>query len=57
MKLEKAPGIDQITAELLKTGGEPIVDMLHKIALKVWILDWSRMILNLIHKKKDDKLN
>jgi len=33
MKLWKTPGIDQITAEVLKAGGEPMVDMLHKIAL------------------------
>jgi len=30
--LWKTPGIDQITAEVLKAGGKPMVDMLHKIA-------------------------
>ena len=31
MKNRKAPGIDAITSEVLRSGGEPMLRMLHKI--------------------------
>ena len=60
-KYHKAPGIDQITAEAIRQGGEPMVQMLHKISRKVWSeevtpSDWSKMLVSPIHKK-GDRLN
>ena len=34
-KVRKAPGIDQISAEVIRSGGEPLVNMLHKIFCKI----------------------
>ncbi len=61
MKSRKAPGIDSITAEVLKTGGKPMIEMLHKIFNQIWKQektpkDWARMLVTPIHKK-GDKLN
>ena len=36
MKNNKAPAIDKITAEVLKTGGEPMISILHMIFKKIW---------------------
>ena len=36
MKLHKAPGIDSISAEVLRTGGKPMVERLHKIFNQIW---------------------
>ena len=61
MKNRKAPGIDAITAEVLKAAGKPMVDMLENIFNLIWNVestpkDWSRMVVTPIHKK-GDKLN
>ena len=58
MKRGKAPGIDEITTEVIKTAGEPMVKMLEKISKKVWHeekspKDWSRMLVSPVHKKGD----
>jgi hypothetical protein len=58
MKNSKSPGIDEITIEVIKAGGEPMTDMLEKIFIKVWNeekspKDWSRMLVNPIYKKGD----
>ena len=47
MKLKKAPGHDGITPEALKAGGEPTVNTLHKLFIKVLSTievpsEWSR---------------
>ena len=60
-KNRKAPGIDIITAEVLKAGGKPMTEMLHKIFNAIWVQektpkDWVRMLVTPIHKK-GDKLN
>ncbi len=56
MKNRKAPGVDSITAEVLKAGGDEMVQFLHMLFNKVWNeekppLDWSKMIVTPIHKK------
>ena len=58
MKNRKAPGTDIITAEVLKAGGEHMVNMLHKIFNIVWRTertpkDWGKMLVTPIHKKGD----
>ena len=37
MKNPKTPGIDSITAEVLKAGGKPMTEMLHKIFNAIWM--------------------
>ena len=54
----KAPGIDQISAEVIRCGAQPIAEMLHKIFLKTWHTekppkDWSKMLVSPIFKKGD----
>ena len=58
MKNRKAPGIDNITAEVLKAGGKPMTDMLGKIFNAIWVQektpkDWARMLVTPIHQKGD----
>ena len=58
LKNRKAPGVDVITAEAIKTAGQPMVDMLHKIFNLVWNSgktpkDWAKMLVTPIHKKGD----
>ena len=60
-KSKKAPGIDEITAEVIKAGGEPMQVMLEKLFRKIWNneispSDWQKMLVTPIHKK-GDKLN
>ena len=57
-KYRKAPGIDEITAEAIRSGGEPMVRMLHKILRKIWKTetpptDWSKLLISPIYKKGD----
>ena len=58
MKNGKAPGIDVITAEVLKASGDPMVAMLHKKFNTIYDTektpkDWAQMMVTLIHKKAD----
>ena len=51
LKSGKAPGSDEITPEVLKAGGDHMIQMLLKISKKVWEeerspLDWSRMLVS-----------
>ena len=57
----KAPGIDGITSELIKAGGDMLITMLIILFNKIIKTekspeDWSKMIITPIHKK-GDKLN
>jgi hypothetical protein len=60
MKSRKAPGNDDVTADLIKAGGLPIVIWLHDIFVDVWkseemVEDWTRAILIRLYKNKGDK--
>ncbi|CAF4074483.1 unnamed protein product [Adineta steineri] len=61
MKSKKAPGHDEITADILKAGGEPICRWLYEIFAEVWnkeemVEDWSVAILIRLFKKGDKQL-
>ena len=58
MKNNKAPGVDNITAEVLKAGGEPMIQMLYTLFQKIWKeekspSDWKRMLVTPVLKKGD----
>ena len=58
MKNNKAAGIDTVTAEVLKAGGQPMIKMLHKLYKKICDEeqtpeDWAKMLLTPVHKKGD----
>lgn len=60
-KFRKAPGIDQITAEAIRYGGDTMAQVLHKMIKHIWSnectpSDWSKMLVSPIHKK-GDRLN
>ena len=60
MKSGKAPGNDEITADLLKARGVPVLKCLYHLFDEIWkteqmIKDWSLVILILLFKNKDDK--
>ena len=64
MKNHKAPGADAISAEVLKAGGEAMINFLHLLFNKIWKeenppLEWSKMIVTPVHKKgnKSDPSN
>ncbi|CAF3321652.1 unnamed protein product [Rotaria socialis] len=61
MKSRKAPGNDEITADLLKAGGEPVIKWLHEIFSDVWkheemVEEWNLAILIKLFKKGDKQL-
>jgi hypothetical protein len=61
LKNNKAPGADNIPAELLKYGGNKVIKNIHDLVTLVWEKeqmpkDWRKSIIFPIHKK-GDKLN
>ena len=61
LKNNKAPGSDLITAEVLKAGGEPIVNTLHLIFSKILKeettpIHFSTMLITPVHKKGDKSM-
>ena len=61
LKNNKAPGSDLITAEVLKAGGEPIVNTLHLIFTKILKeettpIHFSTMLITPVHKKGDKSM-
>ncbi|CAF1127812.1 unnamed protein product, partial [Didymodactylos carnosus] len=61
MKSRKAPGSDEVTADLLKAGGEPVIRWLFEIFTDVWkneemVEDWSLALLIRLYKKGEKQL-
>ena len=57
----KAVGEDEIVAEMLKNGGEVMIDWLLEILQEVWRTkqlpsEWKKSVLVPVHKKKDRKV-
>ena len=60
LKNGKAPGSDEIVAELVKNGGQVMVDWLWELLREVWTTkrvpqDWKNAILIPLHKKQSRK--
>jgi len=58
LKSHKSPGIDQIPAELIKTGGRTIRCAIHKLIIAIWNKEelpeeWKKSVIVPIHKKGD----
>jgi hypothetical protein len=58
LKKYKAPGSDQILAELIQAGGEILLSAIHKLINSVWNKEelpdqWKESIIVPIHKKGD----
>jgi len=58
LKSHKSPGIDQISAELIKAGGRTIRCAIHKLIISTWNKEelpkeWKESIIVPIHKKGD----
>ena len=58
IKSHKSPGIDEIPAELIKTGGGTIRLEIHKLITSIWKKEelpeeWKESIIVPIHKKGD----
>ncbi|CAF1316375.1 unnamed protein product [Adineta steineri] len=61
MKSRKAPGSNEITADLLKAGGEPVIHWLHGIFVDIWkkelmVQDWNLAILIRLYKKGEKQI-
>jgi len=60
MKNRKAPGVDNISADVLKAGGVPMAKWVHEIVCDVWneevmVEDWTTAILIRLYKSKGDR--
>ncbi|CAF1528302.1 unnamed protein product, partial [Adineta steineri] len=60
MKNRKAPGVDNISADVLKAGGVPMAKWVHEIVCDVWneevmIEEWTTSILIRLYKSKGDR--
>ena len=58
LKNGKAVGFDNIPAELLKNGGDDMIEVLHKICNSmwqngVWTLQWTRLLIIPLPKKEN----
>ena len=56
LKCGKAAGVDNVSAELITHGGQPVVDVLHAICNKIWETGkwpstWTKSMIITIHKK------
>ena len=60
MKSKKAPGSDDVTVDILRAGGEPVIRWLFKFFTDIWenegtTKEWNIMTLIKIYKNKGDK--
>ena len=58
LKNHKSPGIDQITAALIKAGGRAICSVIHKLIISIWNKEelpeeWKESNIVPIYKKGD----
>jgi hypothetical protein len=58
LKKYKSPSSDQIPAELIQTGGETLLSVIHKLINSVWNKEelpdhWKESVIVRIHKKGD----
>jgi hypothetical protein len=58
LKSYKSPGIDQISAKLIKGGGETLCSEIHRLICSIWNKEelpqqWKESIIEPIHKKSD----
>ena len=58
LKNRKAAGTDGIPGELLKYGGKPVIDFLHKLISAIWRTndlpeEWGKALITNIYKKED----
>jgi hypothetical protein len=58
LKSRKSPGIDQIPAELIKTGGRKFYPEIYKLIISIWKKEklpeeWKESIIVSTHKKSD----
>lgn len=37
LKNQKSPGEDEVTAELIKNGGEELINKIHKLIQDIWM--------------------
>jgi hypothetical protein len=61
LTLNKSPGSNNITPELIKVGGEKLWNRIHKLIQSVWIMgeilvEWTKDIMCPLFKKGDRKL-
>jgi len=61
MKNGKAPGIDTITVELIRSAGEKMEGKIYNLIRKIWVdeqmpMDWEKGIIYLIYKKGDRRV-
>ena len=60
LKNGKAPGVDQVTAEAIKAGGDTLLHRLHSLLRTIWRTEqvpraWRKAIIIPIHKKGDNQ--
>jgi hypothetical protein len=58
LRNNKAPGADNMPAELLKYGGDEVVRLIHKLIMDIWEKEyvpkeWQKSIICPIYKKGD----
>jgi hypothetical protein len=61
MRNNKSCGMDNIPTELYDKGGQPLINILHKLIRRIWIeekmpTEWKTNIIVPIYKNKGDKL-